>query len=700
MSHLRTSKLPLFWAVVLLARIATASEPVDFDRDIRPLLSNTCYTCHGPDANKREADLRFDDKASVFAARDGNAIVLPGQPEKSELIRRVTSTDPDERMPPPDAGQQLSAAQVQLLEQWITEGAPWQQHWSFARLVRPQVPAVAHSDWTQLPLDAFVSEVHEQRGLPHSPAATRETLIRRVTLDLTGLPPTLAEIDAFLADRSPQAYEKVVDRLFQSSRYGEHMALAWLEAARYADSNGYQQDRTRTMWPWRDWVIHAMNNNMPFDEFTVLQIAGDLLPDAGVEQYLPTGFHRNHMLNGEGGRIAEESRVNYVFDRVDTTATVWLGLTMGCARCHDHKYDPISQQDFYRMFAYFNNIDESGAVDAGGNAKPVMKVPTLAQLEEVRALTAELTRLDDTFQQIPTSAELRAWEAEQVASLAEDAQPYWHLASPVSMASENGQTMAVQGDGTILVTGKNPENDNYELVFRTNLRGITGMRLEAVPHAAFTNGAFARSNSGNFVLTHIDLEGARIAAAKADFEQGNWTVERSYDGNSATGWAVWTGNGETMRQHRNAVYQFEKPLAGDALTLRMKHETSHQFHNLSSFRIYFTTRPEPRLDGKAGLPDLVLSALQTPAEKRNSTQTNALRAYFRETAPSARDLKHQIAAVEKKRSELEKSFPEAMVMRERAAPRETYRLERGAWDQPDKSQPLYPTLPAGLQPLP
>ena len=392
---LRLTRITLFLGLALAfiaSRLAAAEPatptPVDFGRQIRPLLSNTCFTCHGPDEKARDSELRLDTKAGAFIDLDGHRAIVPGKPLASSLYLRLVSQDEDERMPPPDSGRKLTAEQIELVRLWIEQGAKWEQHWSFVSPKRPATPTVRNKKWVRNPIDAFVLARIEQAGLSPSPEASKETLIRRLSLDLTGLPPTLEEIDAFLADKSPAAYESLVDRLLRSPRFGEHMAATWLDAARYGDTNGYQSDGTRTMWPWRDWVIDALNKNMPFDQFTVEQIAGDLLPGAKPRQILATGFNRNHPLNGEGGRIAEESRVDYVVDRVETTGTVWLGLSIGCGRCHDHKFDPISQREFYGLYAYFNSIDESGGVDRGGNAKPVMKIAA----PQIAARIAELEK--------------------------------------------------------------------------------------------------------------------------------------------------------------------------------------------------------------------------------------------------------------------------------------------------------------------
>jgi hypothetical protein len=372
--------------------LAAPQSRVDFAKDIRPILADYCFACHGPDEKARKAKLRLDQRESAFKLRESGVAVIPGDSSHSEVYRRITSSDPDDLMPPPKTNHKLSKSQIELLRRWIDEGAIWSEHWAFVRPQRTSLPAVRNTRWPKNVIDHFVLNRLETEGLLPSPDASKEILIRRVSLDLTGLPPTLAEVDAFIGDRSPQAYEKVVDRLLASPRYGERMLLEWLEAARYADSNGYQADGTRVMWMWRDWALKALNNNMPFDRFTIEQLAGDLLPDCTTEQKIASGFNRNHMLNGEGGAIAEESRVGYVVDRVDTTATVWLGLTIGCARCHDHKYDPISQKEYYQLYSFFNNVDETGSVDGQNNtARPTIEFPTPQQRERRIELEQETT---------------------------------------------------------------------------------------------------------------------------------------------------------------------------------------------------------------------------------------------------------------------------------------------------------------------
>jgi hypothetical protein len=369
-------------------RSAPSPATVRFARDIQPILSDRCFRCHGPDARARQANLRLDTQEGVRRA------FTPGKPAQSPGFLRMIEKRPALRMPPPNSHLTLKPSEIARIRAWVMQGAKWEKHWAFIPPTLPPLPTVKNRAWARNPIDLFVLARLEREGLKPSPEADRRTLIRRVTLDLTGLPPTPQEVAAFVADRSPDAYDRLVDRLLSSPRYGERMVWEWLDGARYSDTNGFQEDRARPMWVWRDWAIAAINRNMPYDQFVLEQTAGDLLPNATVSQKIATGFHRNHMLNGEGGRIPEESRVEYVVDRVDTTATLFLGLTMACARCHDHKYDPISMKDYYRLYAYFNSIAETGAVDRDGSANPVLTLPTPEQEAKIAGLKQTLQELD------------------------------------------------------------------------------------------------------------------------------------------------------------------------------------------------------------------------------------------------------------------------------------------------------------------
>ncbi|WP_231756598.1 PSD1 and planctomycete cytochrome C domain-containing protein [Lignipirellula cremea] len=417
--------------IALLAGQPCQAGEIDYSRDIRPILSDNCFQCHGPDEGSREADLRLDLKADLFRQQDGHAIVAAGKPDGSELFRRIAADDADERMPPSDSNLSLSATEIATIKAWIEQGAVYKQHWAFEPPVAPTPPPVAATvvllekqqatmpapasdasvpaaeliDWGQDPLDQFILRRLAEEGRTPSRPADKARLLRRVSLDLTGLPPTPAEVKAFLDDASPEAYEQVVDRLLASPRFGERMAWEWLDAARYADSNGFQGDPERTMWPWRDWVVAALNNNMPFDQFTIEQLAGDLLPEPTLAQQIATGFNRNHMHNGEGGRIAEETRIENVFDRAETTATVWLGATFTCARCHDHKFDPFSQREYYELFAFFNNTSETGS-GRSGQLAPALPAPTAEQTQQTDQLREQIARLDKELQKAEKQLDL------------------------------------------------------------------------------------------------------------------------------------------------------------------------------------------------------------------------------------------------------------------------------------------------------
>ncbi|CAN0445195.1 unnamed protein product, partial [Laminaria digitata] len=388
---------------------------VDFNFHVKPILSDRCFKCHGPDDNSREAELRFDTKAGAFAALDSAGTqyaIIPGNPAQSKLVERIRHQDPDERMPPQDANLPLTSYEKRLLERWIAQGAEWKQHWSLIPPEKPTSPKVENSAWPQNAIDAFILARIEQQGFEPAPAASREKWIRRVFFDLTGLPPTLSAIDNFLSDDAPDAFEKVVDSLLASPAFGERMAVEWLDLARYADTQGHHHDFERNMWPWRDWVVEAFNKNMPYDQFVTWQLAGDLLPNATYAQKLATAFNRNHKITQECGVIEEEFRVEYVVDRTNTFSTAFLGLTMACAQCHDHKYDPLSQKEYYELFSFFNNVPERGRWPHAEKtaALPHLPLPE-AQLAETQKYIADLLERRDTLS-TPLEDDFGTWEAE------------------------------------------------------------------------------------------------------------------------------------------------------------------------------------------------------------------------------------------------------------------------------------------------
>lgn len=398
-SSVNHSMRVLLSILLTLSRVShiQAADVVDFSRDVRPILSDNCFRCHGPDDAARQGELRFDTEKGIEAARKS---VLLGDLAESELLRRITSDDV-ERMPPPDSHLELSPDDIDVLRRWVAGGATWGEHWAYVPPVRPVLPSVSEPQWLRNPIDGFVLGRLDVEGIPPSPPAEPARLLRRVTLDLTGIPPTPGEIDTFLDDEFSGAYDRAVERLLASPRYGERMAWEWLDAARYADTSGFQGDPERTMWPWRDWLIDSLNAGMPFDRFTIEQLAGDLLPNATLSQKVATGFCRNNMHNGEGGRIPEETRVENVFDRTETLATVWLGSTFTCCRCHDHKYDPFTRREYYQLFAFFNNTSEDGGSFRGGRIAPVLSLPTDEQAAELKTFDEQLAQ---------HQSDITAWE--------------------------------------------------------------------------------------------------------------------------------------------------------------------------------------------------------------------------------------------------------------------------------------------------
>lgn len=497
----------LLMGLLLSTEAGVRAQDVDFARDIRPLLSENCYFCHGQDEEQRAADLRLDTEDGL------TAVITPGDSQDSELLRRLLSSDPDEAMPPADSNRHVTPQQAELIARWIDEGAQWQSHWAFSTLVSPPIPepaAVEPKLRDGVPvrnaIDAFVQSKLAERGLSASSEADRRTLIRRVSLDLTGLPPTPEQVAQFVADPDEDAYERVVDRLLDSPAYGQRMAWDWLDAARYADTNGYQGDSERTMWPWRDWVVAAFNQNMPFDQFTIWQLAGDLLPEATPEQKLATGFLRNHMINGEGGRIAEENRIEYQFDMAETVGTVWMGLTMNCCRCHDHKYDPLTNRDYYSLLAYFNQTPVTGG---GGNPQtpPLIAWPSATQQTQIVALQRELqqqreamARIDAETQQRPPRPRTPLSDASppQCVTWQPAYQQAQQRVEAVQAELESIQTQIPQ----VMVMADMPQ-PRKSFIFERGLYNQPSQEVSAAPPA------FLPSHiSANFISTseHSDLE--------------------------------------------------------------------------------------------------------------------------------------------------------------------------------------------------
>jgi hypothetical protein len=488
---------------------AAGTRTVSYLREVRPILAQHCYQCHGPDEATRKAKLRLDSKDQAFSRRHGKPVIAPAEPAQSLLWERITAREQGERMPPVGKGQPLTEKQIATLKTWIEQGARWEEHWSLVPPIKPALPRVADKGWVRDPLDAFVLARLEKERLRPEPEASRQAWLRRVSFDLTGLPPTPGEIDEFLKDKSPDAYEKQVDRLLKSPRYGERQAQEWLDLARYADTNGYQSDTPRQIWKWREWVINAYNTNMPFDRFAIEQLAGDLLPNVTLAQKVATGFNRNHPTNSEAGEEEDEYRSAYVIDRVNTTATVFMGLTMACTQCHDHKYDPITQRDFYSFYSFFNNIKERDADFS--NPRPVIPVPNpdqeprLADLKERIAVLKRRLDRDDPL----TDVEQKAWERRALARLGKPID--WTTARPEALFSRSGAQLKLLDDGSVLSTGPAPVKDTYDVMLRPGKKHIAALRLEVLPDDSLPLKGTGRSDDGRFNLSALEIRHANLA---------------------------------------------------------------------------------------------------------------------------------------------------------------------------------------------
>ena len=686
---------------------------IDFNRQIRPILSENCFQCHGPDQSHRKANYRLDTKEGVFAVgKSGKKNILLRDAKNSELVHRIEEAEGDGLMPPLKSGKKLNADQIKLIKQWINEGANYGEHWAFVVPKSSSVPDVNNSKWVRTPIDAFVLSRLEFNNIMPSPQASKEVLIRRLTLDLIGLPPTLKEVDDFLRDDSPQAYEKVVDRLLASNQYGERMAMQWLDYARFADSNGFQTDSSRSMWPWRDWVINAYNANMPFNQFTIEQIAGDMLPNATKSQIIATGFNRNHRLNGEGGLIAEEWRIENVIDRVDTTSQTWLGLTLACARCHDHKYDPISQKEFYQFFAFFNNLPESGTLagnQTGGNTEPVEEIESPSQNAEslkiqlaIKEQEALILKLDEKVDPM-----IKEWEPvfkEKVNS----AGNVWTPLNPTTVKSEGGAKFSKLTDGSYLASGKNPTNDVYTITSNVSKGSFSAILLECFPDPSLPNQSLGRFSNGNFVLSKIEAELSspslktplKIAFNKAiaDYSQKGWDIINVVGNDSSKGWAV---DGPTRRDITKAMFvspQLVDIPENSTIKISLSHQALSQ-HNIGRFRIAISSVPGEliTLNGFQ-VPVNITKIIETDPQKRSLQQKEELRKYYKATSFK----EHKVASdklvlLKNNLVDSKKNIPGVMVMKEGPV-RDTFMLIRGEYDK--KGPKVVAGLPSVLPPLP
>jgi len=667
---------------------------IDFARQVRPILTDNCFACHGPDEKTRKGGLRLDTRDGLFAPGKTQAIVAPGKPEASELLRRLTVHDA-KQMPPKKTGKVLTPAQIDLLTRWVKEGAPWSQHWAFSPPVAAAPPAVKDEKWIRNPIDRFVLARLEKEGLSPSPEADKVRLIRRVTLDLIGLPPTPKEVDDFVNDPSPEAYEKVVERLFNDPRHGERMALEWLDASRFADTHGYHLDSGRDMTRWREYVIEAYNRNKRFDDFTVEQLAGDLLPNATVEQKIASGFNRNHMINFEGGAIPQEYLTAYIVDRVNTTTTVWLGLTVACAQCHDHKYDPISQKEFYQLFAFFHQVPENGLDGSKGNAMPLLRAPTREQEARLAAITAEMDALRKKLNEPAPidEAAFAAWRKQQ----REKPAVGWQVLEPATLVAKGGGTFAKEADGVYKISGNNPAQDVYTATLKALPAGTTGLRLEILPDDALNGKGPGRSVNGNVVMSafRVKAGGKDVALkeAKASFSQDTFPAADAITG-KGKGWAIFPEVGKTQ----TFTVSLDRPLPADAGDVTVSLEFLSQFtaHQPGRIRLAATAAENPF--GPAVHPDAVAKLLASADNELTPSQIDELRKYYASTvAPAAKELRAKLTALDKERAATEAAAPTVMVMQD-GAKRETHVLVRGQYDK--KGDKVEANTPAALPPLP
>jgi mono/diheme cytochrome c family protein len=706
-------------ALFALSAAARADEAdLSYRRDILPLLAENCFLCHGPDEASREADLRLDIRDAAVADRDGTKAIAPGDVAASVLIERITSDDEDLRMPPADTGKRLSAEQIALLRKWIEAGAAYERHWSFAPVRRPDVPAPLaepvppHAEpmppnvptppdrTLRSPIDAFVAARLAVAKLQPAEEADRYALVRRVYLDLLGLLPTIDETDEFVGDLRPDAYERLVDRLLANPRLGERWGRHWLDQARYADSHGYTNDNERVMWPYRDWVIAALNRDLPFDEFTVEQLAGDLLPDSTAAQKIATGFHRNTLINTEGGTKADQFRDEQVKDRVDTTGGVWLGLTVGCAKCHTHKYDPISQTEYYSFYAFFNSTADSNSVP------PTIAAPTAEQQRRLDELDARMATLEGQLAADETRGERQAaWEAQllrrreagSAGKNAGAANGNWKVLELDGKAGSGAMIQSLE-DRSVLVSGENVAGDVYELTARSPLTTIRSVRLEVITDDRLPHRGPGRAANGNFVLTDIwfrtgDGRDLRFVKATADHSQPQYDVAAAVDEDLETGWAI-NGSPEGGPNHnRTAWFVLATPLEVEenhALVFTVQHRGGEQAYNIGRLRLSISSEEWRDIPTDNELSRLVAM----PRANRSPAQQKRVDEAFLRSDLKLAPVFAAIEGVGRERDRVHAQVASAMVLGELHKPRTTHLHKRGDFLQPGEE--VRPDVPAAL----
>ncbi|HEV3342411.1 MAG TPA: PSD1 and planctomycete cytochrome C domain-containing protein [Pirellulales bacterium] len=664
---------------------AVDAPPVNYSQQIKPILAGRCYACHGPDAAQRKADLELHvrDKAIREA-------IVPGKADASPLIERITSPNPDEHMPPPDSKKlPLTSEEIELVKRWINEGAPFDAHWAYVKPQRPPLPAVKNASWVRNEIDAFVASRLEEHGLSAAAEADRRTLIRRLSFDLLGLPPKPAEVDAFVADPRSDAYELLVDRLLSSPHYGERMAQYWLDVVRYADSGGYHSDNDRFVWLYRDYVIQAFNDNKRFDQFTIEQIAGDLLPGATREQRIASGYNRLLQTTEEGGAQPKEYAAKYSADRVRNTAAAWLGATMGCSECHDHKFDPYTTRDFYRFAAFFADVNEKavGRQDQTPILGPDQETRIKRLDEELAAARSELDRERPELDAAQTQ-----WEQD-----VRNHKTEWSSLVPNASTSSGGATFTPQADGSLLVGGASPANDVYTLTVPVSLKGITALRLEVLPDDSLPAHGPGRAGNGNFVLHEAEatFNDAPIkwSFTSASHSQNDWAAAGAADGKPNTGWAILPQTGKA----NHLVLETTGDLGdGNPATLTVKlHQNYGTSHTIGRLRLSASTSPRPvRAEGVDALPKNVADILAIEPANRNDEQKRTLASYYRTIAPLLQPMRDKLAGLEKQKSEVIQSAPTTLVSMS-IEPRTVRMLPRGNWLD-DSGEIMSPGVPEFL----
>ncbi len=681
---------PLFLPLLCLASLpalgaGTLPEKIEYNRDIRPILSDNCFHCHGPDANHRKAKLRLDVRADALEKK----AFVPGKSGESELVKRLHLTDPEEMMPPPDSNKKLSTHQQELLKRWVDQGAEYQQHWSYEKPVKAAVPAGQNA------VDFLVRQRLDQLGLKPSSGADRRTLIRRLSFDLLGLPPSAEEVAAFAADAAPDALEKLIDRLLASPHYGERMAIGWLDVVRYADTIGYHSDNPRNVFPYRDYVIRSFNDNKRFDRFTIEQVAGDLLPDASLETRVGSTFNKLILSTEEGGAQPKDYEARMLTDRVRAVGAAWLGQTTGCCQCHDHKFDPLTQRDFYSLGAFFADVQEPVI----GRREDGMLVPSEKETAEVSRLQAEADRLQKELDgPHPELADAFAsWQKGTLTAMEPD--PRWSVLTPATATSKQGATLTIQKDGSVLASGKSPEADTTTVEIRDPFAKAAALRLEVLPDPSLPAQGPGRAGNGNFVVTEVvasvkraggQTDPVKFKRASASIEQAYageanpyklWSAASAIDGDAkgaGWGWAVLPEIGKPQQ----LSLRLQDPLtlaAGDTLVVEIlqNHQTQH---TLGHFRLAVTTDSEAMKSPPPSLPPAdITTALQKSPDQRSAAETGKLFAHFKALAPGLSDLRKQTEAAKKAKTDYEQSLPRCLVTVSTANKRTVRILPRGNW---------------------